>query len=113
MVEVWNWTGFYIGGNAGYSWGRSNTDVTYFNTRHRRADRARQPGSITDAGFDMNGAIAGGQIGYNWQSSNWVFGRRSRRSVVGREAAVRPISAPRRPLPRRLSSRPDVPAAPA
>ena len=22
MVEVWNWTGFYIGGNAGYSWGR-------------------------------------------------------------------------------------------
>jgi len=22
----------------------------------------------------MNGAIAGGQIGYNWQSSNWVFG---------------------------------------
>ena len=23
VVEVWNWTGFYIGGNAGYSWGRS------------------------------------------------------------------------------------------
>jgi outer membrane immunogenic protein len=22
----------------------------------------------------MNGAIAGGQIGYNWQSNNWVFG---------------------------------------
>jgi outer membrane immunogenic protein len=32
MVEVWNWTGFYIGGNAGYSWGRSNTDVSFFNT---------------------------------------------------------------------------------
>ena len=45
MVEVWNWTGFYIGGNAGYSWGRSNTDVTYFNTAtgadHRSARRAR------------------------------------------------------------------------
>jgi outer membrane immunogenic protein len=22
----------------------------------------------------MNGAIAGGQIGYNWQANNWVFG---------------------------------------
>ncbi|XSC45975.1 outer membrane protein [Bradyrhizobium sp. RDT10] len=22
----------------------------------------------------MDGAIAGGQIGYNWQSNNWVFG---------------------------------------
>ena len=30
MVEVWNWTGFYIGGNAGYSWGRASADVTYF-----------------------------------------------------------------------------------
>ena len=28
MVEVYNWTGFYVGGNAGYSWGRSNTDVS-------------------------------------------------------------------------------------
>jgi outer membrane immunogenic protein len=24
--------------------------------------------------FDMNGVIGGGQIGYNWQQSNWVFG---------------------------------------
>ena len=30
-VEVWNWTGFYIGGNIGYSWRRSRSDVTYFN----------------------------------------------------------------------------------
>ena len=27
MVAVYDWTGFYIGGNAGYSWGRSNSDV--------------------------------------------------------------------------------------
>jgi hypothetical protein len=30
----------------------------------------RQPAnSLTGAGYDMNGAIAGGQIGYNWQSN--------------------------------------------
>ena len=73
MVEVWNWTGFYIGGNAGYSWGRGNSDVSYFNTV-TGLPIAPPPGSITSAGYDMNGAIAGGQIGYNWQSNNWVFG---------------------------------------
>ena len=73
VVEVWNWTGFFIGGNAGYSWGRSNTDVSYFNTV-TGVPIVPPPGSITSAGFDMNGGIAGGQIGYNWQSSNWVFG---------------------------------------
>ena len=71
VVEVWNWTGFYIGGNAGYSWGRSSTDVSYFSTA-TGLPIAPPVGSITGAGFDMNGAIAG--IGYNWQSSNWVFG---------------------------------------
>ena len=73
IVEIWNWTGFYIGGNAGYSWGRSNSDVSYSNTA-TGLPIAPPPGSITSAGFDMNGAIAGGQIGYNWQSNNWVFG---------------------------------------
>jgi outer membrane immunogenic protein len=73
IVEVWNWTGFYIGGNAGYSWGRSNTDVSYFNTA-TGLPIVLPPGSVTSGGFDMNGGIAGGQIGYNWQSSNWVFG---------------------------------------
>ena len=73
VVEVWNWTGFYIGGNAGYSWGRGDSNVSYFSTV-TGLPIAPAPGSITSAGFNMNGAIAGGQIGYNWQSNNWVFG---------------------------------------
>ncbi|MGB8397871.1 outer membrane protein [Bradyrhizobium sp.] len=73
MVEVWNWTGFYIGGNAGYSWGRSNSDISYYNTV-TGLPIAPPPGSITNASFDMNGGIAGGQVGYNWQTSNWVWG---------------------------------------
>ncbi|WLA68012.1 outer membrane protein [Bradyrhizobium diazoefficiens] len=74
MVDpVWSWTGFYVGGNGGYSWGRSRTDVSYFNPVTGFAI-APPAGSITSAGFDMNGGIAGGQAGYNWQSANWVFG---------------------------------------
>ena len=73
IVEVWNWTGFYIGGNAGYSWGRSDSSVSYFNTL-TGLPIVPPPGSITGARFDMNGAIAGGQAGYNWQTGSWVWG---------------------------------------
>ncbi|QWG25916.1 porin family protein [Bradyrhizobium sediminis] len=73
MVEVWNWTGFYIGGNAGYSWGRSNSDVSYFNTA-TGLPIVPPAGSITSAAFDMDGGIAGGQAGYNWQTGSWVWG---------------------------------------
>ncbi|MBR0973296.1 MULTISPECIES: outer membrane protein [Bradyrhizobium] len=74
MVDpVWSWTGFYVGGNGGYSWGRSSTDVSYFSPV-TGLPIAPPAGSITNASFDMNGGIAGGQAGYNWQSSNWVFG---------------------------------------
>jgi len=73
MVEIYNWTGFYIGGNAGYSWGRSSTDVSYFNTV-TGLPIVPPAGSILGSSYDMNGAIAGGQAGYNWQNNNWVWG---------------------------------------
>jgi len=73
MVEVYNWTGFYIGGNAGYSWGRSSTDVSYFNTV-TGAPIVPPAGSILGSSFDMNGGIAGGQFGYNYQFGYGLFG---------------------------------------
>ena len=30
--------------------------------------------SGTGGGRDLNGGVFGGQIGYNWQTANWVFG---------------------------------------
>ena len=73
MVEVYNWTGFYVGANGGYSWGRSNTDVSFFNTA-TGLPIVPPPGSITSNRFDMNGGVAGGQAGYNWQVGNFVWG---------------------------------------
>lgn len=74
IVEpIWSWTGFYVGGNGGYSWGRSRTDVSYYNTA-TGLPIAPPAGSITSASFDVNGGIAGGQAGYNWQRDQWVFG---------------------------------------
>ena len=72
-IPVWTWDGFYIGINGGYSWGRSRTSVNYFNSV-TGAPIIPPAGSITDASFNINGGVFGGQIGYNWQFSSWVFG---------------------------------------
>jgi outer membrane immunogenic protein len=73
---VWDWTGFYIGVNGGFSGGKANTD---FNAAPVIVDTTS--GSFTVPGFvgsesaKLNGPIGGGQIGYNWQfSPNWVVG---------------------------------------
>jgi outer membrane immunogenic protein len=58
----YNWTGFYIGINGGYSWGRADMDFTITGV---------PGGSVSQ---DLNGWLGGGQIGYNWQSGTWVFG---------------------------------------
>ena len=69
MAPVWNWNGFYIGVNGGYSWGRASRDLNFFNPLN-----GVPIATGTGGGRDMNGGLFGGQIGYNWQTSNWVFG---------------------------------------
>jgi outer membrane immunogenic protein len=63
IQAVYNWTGFYLGVNVGGGWSNANTD---FST-------AGFP-SFASVDNHMAGAIAGGQVGYNWQSGAWVFG---------------------------------------
>jgi outer membrane immunogenic protein len=57
MVPVYNWTGFYLGINGGYGWGRSDWTAFGLDT-------------------DPSGGLIGGTIGYNWQGvgSPFVFG---------------------------------------
>ena len=66
-VAVYNWSGFYIGGNAG---GASSHNC--WTTNAVVGIGAVAP---TDEGcHNATGAVAGGQIGYRWQLTNWVFG---------------------------------------
>jgi len=60
------WTGFYIGGNAGYGWGNADTDF-------RPLPDPVTFGSLepTTLSPDPGGFIGGGQIGYNYQW-NWL-----------------------------------------
>ena len=65
----YNWTGFYVGGNIGYSWG--NVDSAFFSPD---LPSIGLPATFPDT-VKPQGVIGGGQIGYNWQASpNWVFG---------------------------------------
>jgi outer membrane immunogenic protein len=52
------WTGFYVGANLGFAW--INQDFV---------DPAGNTFSLTNSGF-----IGGGQLGYNYQIGNFVFG---------------------------------------
>jgi outer membrane immunogenic protein len=64
----YDWTGFYVGGNVGYSWGNSNSTLTLTDPG--------TGGTLNSASnkFKMDGVVGGGQIGYNWQRDRWVFG---------------------------------------
>jgi outer membrane immunogenic protein len=66
IVAVWNWTGFYIGANAGGLWAHTSvTDVNGFAA-------GATPGTVTS--LNRSGFLGGGQVGYNWQSGAFVFG---------------------------------------
>jgi len=84
-APVWTWTGFYIGGNIGYSWGRGSTDVAGSGRTFIFPGFAglfsNFPGFPANTGFAgsnttrLNGVVGGGQIGYNFQfTPNWVLG---------------------------------------
>jgi outer membrane immunogenic protein len=87
VVIPYSWTGFYVGGNVGYSWGRAETDFA-----------ATSLAVFGLSGFSqeqhLNGVIGGGQIGYNWQANNqWVLGVEADFQGSGENA-----SDPRAPL---------------
>jgi outer membrane immunogenic protein len=63
VIAPWSWTGFYVGGNVGYSWGHQSATVT---------DLAGD--AVATSGADLNGVIGGGQIGYNYQINSIVLG---------------------------------------
>jgi outer membrane immunogenic protein len=60
-APVFNWSGYYIGGQIGYGWGESNWT---------------NAAGVTTGDFDIDGVVGGLTLGRNWQAagSRWVFG---------------------------------------
>jgi len=70
---MYNWTGFYIGGHIGGAWADRNG--------HDRFDRFDDNNCFAGVCFDDNGFgrnngrfIVGGQLGFNYQINQWVWG---------------------------------------
>ncbi|MGA3304271.1 MAG: outer membrane beta-barrel protein [Methylovirgula sp.] len=68
-APVYDWTGFYIGANVGYGWGKSDPGtISFFNPGGVFA------GSIPGITANTNGVVGGAQGGYNYQVGNFVAG---------------------------------------
>jgi len=63
---MYNWTGFYIGLNGGAASSHECWTITSV------AGAPVFPNS--EGCHDATGGLAGGQIGYRWQITSWVFG---------------------------------------
>jgi outer membrane immunogenic protein len=57
VAAAYNWTGFYVGLNAGWGWGTGSLS-----------------GPPPSGDMDGSGGLFGGTLGYNWQMNNIVFG---------------------------------------
>lgn len=66
IVQVYDWTGFYVGAHVGGGWG--DKDWVFYQS----VGGPVVPPSLTS--HNVNGALAGGQFGYNYQAGAWVFG---------------------------------------
>jgi len=82
VAPVYEWTGFYVGLNGGYSWGPwdSSSLANIF------------PGGAGFVGTfspDVKGWVFGGQAGYNWQiDPRWVVGIEGDIQATGERASV-------------------------
>lgn len=68
-----SWTGFYIGANGGTGWGTTSTSVNVGQTLALNGI----PGvnlTVPLSQTSLNGWLAGGQIGYNYQIGNFLVG---------------------------------------
>jgi outer membrane immunogenic protein len=68
MAPAFSWSGCYIGGNVGGKWAQSDGSVTV------APAGIGAGGTVVFARNDASSVIAGGQVGCNIQTGNWVFG---------------------------------------
>lgn len=97
-APVYSWTGWYVGGNVGYSGGTDDTTVTAPGPQATAITVAFGGASglfslgplVYGQTTHLNGAIGGVQIGYNWQTtSNWILGFEADFQASGESASAK------------------------
>jgi outer membrane immunogenic protein len=73
VVEAaYNWSGWYAGANAGYSWSDSTGSLNAFTPD--LAVPVAGGGTPAFLNTKHEGGFGGGQVGYNWQVGRWLVG---------------------------------------
>jgi outer membrane immunogenic protein len=78
-VPVCFWCGWYAGVNVGATWAQDTAVQTFGGAVSASpffGPEAAVAGSLatTSLGSKQSGFIGGGQVGYNWQATSWVYG---------------------------------------
>jgi len=69
-APLYDWTGFYVGGNVGYGWGHTDFSGSSSSVLLGVATPSTFAGSLNSGGI-----LGGGQIGFNYQfTTHWVAG---------------------------------------
>jgi outer membrane immunogenic protein len=77
-----HWTGFYLGGNLGGGWARTETDFS-------------AGGSVfANATNNLTGVLGGAQLGYNWQLGPAVLGAESDFQFTGMKGTLAAPTCP-------------------
>src|SRR5436309_1994772 len=66
-APAFSWTGFYLGVNLGYGWGKASGTSTI-------AGNTLGANGVFPSSSNLNGINGGGQAGYNWQTGAVVWG---------------------------------------
>ncbi len=91
-----SWSGWYIGANAGWIGSASDpitntsTDTGLGGLGHGQTI-GKIPSSLN---LNSSGFLGGGQVGYNWQAGNWVYGLEGDIQGANAKATVTSSSAP-------------------
>ena len=83
VLAAYNWSGFYIGGHAGYGWGDGDTTIGLTDAAGVLQTAAAAGIFPVRFSYDRDGYVAGGQIGYNVQSGAFVWGIEADISATG------------------------------
>ena len=88
-APVSDWTGFYVGGHAGYGWGHDPfTDSELPINGGVPGVQVFNINPVTITGLDPKGGVYGGHFGYNQQWGNWVGGLEFDISGTGMNAST-------------------------
>jgi outer membrane immunogenic protein len=94
VAAVYNWSGFYVGGNAGAVFGRAPIELT--TTNFTSPSLVNASGSPVLKGTGFTGGL---QAGYNWQIGQALFGLESDINYTGFRRSQTGIFAPVAGLP--------------